>query len=139
MGTCCAHEKINGLPAPCGSRPVTAVRHPHSTRTGFPSVGTPHKVSTGDHTPLCRLACAGLPAEQRLRAQTWQLLLGYLPPRRAEWEETLQKRRQEYNSFCDDFNLRPDRVVRPRHAPALPHNEKICPLKPDCHFVRGHY
>lgn len=41
---------------------------------------------------MCRLAVAGIPADQKVRAVAWQLLLGYLPPRRSEWKDTLQQR-----------------------------------------------
>lgn len=39
---------------------------------------------------------------------TWQLLLGYLPPTRSDWQDTRALRRQEYSSFCKDFMLKPD-------------------------------
>lgn len=38
-------------------------------------------------------AHGGIPEKPGLRALCWKLLLGYLPPQRAQWEEWLQKQR----------------------------------------------
>lgn len=61
---------------------------------------------------MCRLASAGIPEGKGVRARCWQLLLGYLPPSRDAWQETLDKRRKEYASFCEDFALSTEKAVR---------------------------
>ena len=57
--------------------------------------------TTIDMANLRALASAGLP--ERTRAVAWKLLLGYLPPRRAEWAGTLEERRRRYAEFCSAF------------------------------------
>ncbi|KAK0539441.1 hypothetical protein OC835_001126 [Tilletia horrida] len=38
-----------------------------------------------------------------LRPQAWRVLLGYLPPEKREWPQTLSSRRHEYAQFLVDF------------------------------------
>ncbi|KAK0551663.1 hypothetical protein OC846_002883 [Tilletia horrida] len=38
-----------------------------------------------------------------LRPQAWRVLLGYLPPEKREWQQTLASRRHEYAQFLVDF------------------------------------
>ncbi|KAE8251298.1 hypothetical protein A4X13_0g4053 [Tilletia indica] len=38
-----------------------------------------------------------------LRPQAWRVLLGYLPPEKREWPQTLASRRHEYAQFLVDF------------------------------------
>eukprot|EP00775_Hariotina_reticulata_P013965 gene13965-14079_t len=49
---------------------------------------------------LRRLAFQGIPDKDGLRAMTWKLLLGYLPPDPSEWDEVLARKRTEYLLFC---------------------------------------
>eukprot|EP00892_Ulva_mutabilis_P000974 jgi/Ulvmu1/10878/UM007_0054.1 len=72
---------------------------------------------------LGRLASAGIPAGKGVRARCWQLLLGYLPPRRDSWQETLVKRREEYASFCKDFALSTEKAGQARDDDPLNDSE----------------
>lgn len=38
-----------------------------------------------------------------LRAQTWRLLLGYLPGEKGDWLSTVRRRRSDYQLFFDEF------------------------------------
>ena len=38
-----------------------------------------------------------------LRAQTWRLLLGYLPDEKGDWLSTVRRRRSDYQLFFDEF------------------------------------
>lgn len=87
---------------------------------------TPFQLFGARATLVCRLASAGIPEGKGVRARCWQLLLGYLPPRRDAWKDTLAKRRQEYASFCQDFALSTEKAVR--HLPRIHHNS-------DCHAI----
>lgn len=42
-----------------------------------------------------------------------QLLLGYLPLDRSQWEKTLQRKRAEYEQFCEDLVVDPKRFSAP--------------------------
>jgi len=53
----------------------------------------------------------GLP--EKLRAQCWKLLLGYLPPDRARWDSELARQHALYQAYLDDF-LPKDASSRPR-------------------------
>uniref|UniRef100_A0A914WIC4 TBC1 domain family member 13 n=1 Tax=Plectus sambesii TaxID=2011161 RepID=A0A914WIC4_9BILA len=48
---------------------------------------------------------SGIP--ESLRPLSWRLLLEYLPPKRAEWTEFLQKQRQNYGELVLDMIVRP--------------------------------
>eukprot|EP00878_Enallax_costatus_P018401 GHUV01019370.1.p1 GENE.GHUV01019370.1~~GHUV01019370.1.p1 ORF type:complete len:374 (+),score=126.28 GHUV01019370.1:171-1292(+) len=56
---------------------------------------------------LRRLAYQGIPDRDGLRAMTWKLLLGYLPPDPSEWDELLARKRTEYLLFCEDLIVDP--------------------------------
>jgi hypothetical protein len=94
-----------------------------------------------NRTQPCSLACSGLPSGEGIRARVWQLLLGYLPPARAAWAPTQQRRRQEYKSFCADFRLKPQNDVRPhvlRAALCMQVQLQSCQMYPArCSQTRG--
>lgn len=55
-----------------------------------------------DLRALRALAYDGVPDSERgLRAAVWRLLLGLLPPERAQWERALRRKRAEYAQFCE--------------------------------------
>lgn len=57
-----------------------------------------------DMGALRALAFGGVPDEPRergLRAAVWRLLLGLLPPERAQWERVLRGKRAQYAQFCE--------------------------------------
>lgn len=54
-----------------------------------------------DLAELRKLAWTGVPREYR--AKVWQLLLGYLPTRRARRDETLRLKREDYNSALPKY------------------------------------
>ncbi|KAK7840292.1 uncharacterized protein LOC111988170 isoform X2 [Quercus suber] len=56
---------------------------------------------------LQRIASAGLPDGGGLRATTWKLLLGYLPPSRDLWEKELTENRQKYAKLKEELLLSP--------------------------------
>eukprot|EP01062_Namystynia_karyoxenos_P046695 TRINITY_DN35050_c0_g1_i1.p1 TRINITY_DN35050_c0_g1~~TRINITY_DN35050_c0_g1_i1.p1 ORF type:complete len:522 (+),score=103.77 TRINITY_DN35050_c0_g1_i1:89-1654(+) len=63
-----------------------------------------------DMEELRALARDGLPEAHR--AVCWKLLLGYLPPRRADWAATLRQRREQYRAFRKEFIVVPPSVRR---------------------------
>ncbi|WIA33086.1 hypothetical protein OEZ86_006240 [Tetradesmus obliquus] len=56
---------------------------------------------------LRRLAFQGIPDKDGLRAITWKLLLGYLPPDPSEWDEVLARKRTQYLLFCEELIIDP--------------------------------
>lgn len=56
---------------------------------------------------LQRIASKGLPDEGGLRATTWKLLLGYLPPSRNLWEKELSENRLKYAKLKEDLLISP--------------------------------
>ncbi|KAL5547850.1 hypothetical protein UlMin_003081 [Ulmus minor] len=60
---------------------------------------------------LQRLASAGLPDGGSLRATTWKLLLGYLPPSRDLWEKELTENRLKYAKLKEELLLSPSEVT----------------------------
>ncbi|XP_037081274.1 TBC1 domain family member 13-like [Pollicipes pollicipes] len=49
----------------------------------------------------------GIPVEQGRRALCWKLLLNYLPPSRAAWDEALRGQRDTYRRFVREMVVRP--------------------------------
>jgi len=60
-----------------------------------------------DLSRLRALARDGVPDTDGLRALTWKLLLGYLPPDTSKWNSLLMKKRAEYEEFCEELIVRP--------------------------------
>ncbi|PON89018.1 Rab-GTPase-TBC domain containing protein [Trema orientale] len=56
---------------------------------------------------LQRVAGTGLPDGGSLRATTWKLLLGYLPPSRELWEKELKENRAKYAKLKEELLLSP--------------------------------
>ena len=54
-----------------------------------------------------RLAYDVIPDGMGLRSIYWMLLLGYLPPEKDEWEETLAKNRKSYFDMKEYFKYDP--------------------------------
>lgn len=52
---------------------------------------------------LRRLCHAGIPDKPGMRALMWKILLGYLPPRKEDWDSVLEKQRKIYSEFVSDF------------------------------------
>ncbi|KIY92764.1 hypothetical protein MNEG_15198, partial [Monoraphidium neglectum] len=50
---------------------------------------------------LRALAFGGIPDRDGLRAITWKVLLGYLPPDPSGWDELLARKRTQYLLFCE--------------------------------------
>ncbi|XP_002524501.3 TBC1 domain family member 13 [Ricinus communis] len=61
---------------------------------------------------LKRLASTGLPDGGGLRATTWKLLLGYLPPSRDLWEKELTEHRQKYAKLKQELLLSPSELTK---------------------------
>ncbi|KAF3453703.1 hypothetical protein FNV43_RR04144 [Rhamnella rubrinervis] len=61
---------------------------------------------------LQRVATTGLPDGGGLRATTWKLLLGYLPPSRDLWEKEQMENRQKYAKLKEELLLNPSEVTR---------------------------
>eukprot|EP00897_Mesotaenium_endlicherianum_P007196 jgi/Mesen1/6504/ME000332S05508 len=61
---------------------------------------------------LRALAMDGIPDVDNLRATTWKLLLGYLPPNRECWAAELAKKRAEYATFKEELIINPSEVAR---------------------------
>lgn len=60
-----------------------------------------------DITKLRQVCFNGIPDEQGFRALCWKLLLGYLPPKRSEWANLLQRNREQYDKFIDEIVIPP--------------------------------
>ncbi|KAI3431527.1 hypothetical protein D9Q98_004577 [Chlorella vulgaris] len=75
-----------------------------------------------DMQRLRALAFDGIPDNERgLRPVVWRLLLGLLPPERAQWERVLRRRRAEYAQFCEELILDPKHLAHtPAHLEAAP-------------------
>lgn len=72
---------------------------PASRAHAFRAVLAPDVI---DLPALRALAYDGVPDDERgLRAAVWRLLLGLLPPERAQWERVLRRKRAEYAQFCE--------------------------------------
>ncbi|GMN58192.1 hypothetical protein TIFTF001_027292 [Ficus carica] len=56
---------------------------------------------------LQRVASTGLPYGGSLRAVTWKLLLGYLPPSRELWEKELAENRMKYAKLKEELLVSP--------------------------------
>ncbi|XP_012078791.1 TBC domain-containing protein C1952.17c isoform X2 [Jatropha curcas] len=61
---------------------------------------------------LRRIATTGLPEGGGLRATTWKLLLGYLPPSRDLWEKELTDNRQKYAKLKEELLLSPSELTK---------------------------
>ncbi|KAK6945098.1 Rab-GTPase-TBC domain [Dillenia turbinata] len=61
---------------------------------------------------LQRIASTGLPDGGSLRATTWKLLLGYLPPSRDLWERELTENRLKYKKLKEELLSTPTEVTR---------------------------
>ncbi|KAF8034592.1 hypothetical protein BT93_C0792 [Corymbia citriodora subsp. variegata] len=61
---------------------------------------------------LQRIASKGLPDEGGLRATTWKLLLGYLPPSRNLWQKELSENRLKYAKLKGDLLISPSEFAR---------------------------
>lgn len=53
------------------------------------------------------IASTGIPDGGSLRATTWKLLLGYLPPSRNLWQKVLSDNRMKYSNLKEEYLLRP--------------------------------
>ncbi|KAL6223890.1 hypothetical protein ACLB2K_002747 [Fragaria x ananassa] len=60
---------------------------------------------------LQRIASLGLPDGGGLRATTWKLLLGYLPPSHDLWEKELTENRQKYAKLKEELLLSPSELA----------------------------
>jgi len=52
-----------------------------------------------------KLCHAGIPDKAGIRSVYWKILLGYLPPERAQWDAQLEKQRKLYTEFVQEFIL----------------------------------
>ncbi|GMI78697.1 hypothetical protein like AT4G13730 [Hibiscus trionum] len=66
---------------------------------------------------LRRIASQGIPDGAGIRSTVWKLLLGYLPPDRAQWSSELAKKRSEYKQFKEELLMNP--VTRGEHPLSL--------------------
>ncbi|GMH40284.1 hypothetical protein BSKO_08188 [Bryopsis sp. KO-2023] len=57
---------------------------------------------------LRRLCVHGIPEGYDLRSLTWKLVLNLLPPDSSKWRETLEAKRAQYKSFCDELIVVPN-------------------------------
>jgi len=63
---------------------------------------------------LKSLADGGFPDDDpSIRAQVWQLFLGYLPLHRSQWAQTIRKKEVEYLQFCRELVIDPQTLGRP--------------------------
>ncbi|XP_015112066.1 TBC1 domain family member 13 [Diachasma alloeum] len=60
-----------------------------------------------DISHLKRICFHGIPDEGGLRSLCWKLLLNYLPLTKSDWEETLKRKRDLYNTFIADLIVMP--------------------------------
>ncbi|KAH7624866.1 hypothetical protein Ndes2526B_g00233 [Nannochloris sp. 'desiccata'] len=57
---------------------------------------------------------SGFPdADPSIRAQVWQLFLGYLPLERSQWGRSIRKKEAEYIQFCRELVIDPQTLGRP--------------------------
>lgn len=80
---------------------------------------------------LRRLALQGIPDGAGVRSIVWKLLLGYLPNDHAFWEEEVDRKRSQYNTFKDEFLLNPDTEVIEQI------DRDVMRTHPDMHFFSG--
>uniref|UniRef100_A0A7C9EIM3 Rab-GAP TBC domain-containing protein n=1 Tax=Opuntia streptacantha TaxID=393608 RepID=A0A7C9EIM3_OPUST len=59
---------------------------------------------------LQRIASTGIPDGGSLRATTWKVLLGYLPPSRDLWDKVLSENRSNYAKLREEFLLSPSQI-----------------------------
>ncbi|XP_030511335.1 TBC1 domain family member 13-like [Rhodamnia argentea] len=69
---------------------------------------------------LQRIATMGLPDEGGLRATSWKLLLGYLPPSRKLWEKELSENRLKYAKLKEDLLISPSEFARRKNLNSGP-------------------
>ncbi|PKA51494.1 hypothetical protein AXF42_Ash002859 [Apostasia shenzhenica] len=65
-----------------------------------------------DLDELRRLAAQGIPDGAGIRPTVWKLLLGYLPNDRILWREELDKKRNQYQAFKEEFLVNPSEITR---------------------------
>jgi len=63
---------------------------------------------TIDVNELRRLSISGVPDSPGVRAETWKLLLSFLPPERKRWKAELQQKREQYRVFCEETVITKD-------------------------------
>ncbi|XVF84629.1 hypothetical protein PTKIN_Ptkin17bG0052600 [Pterospermum kingtungense] len=61
---------------------------------------------------LRRIASQGIPDGAGIRSTVWKLLLGYLPPERAQWASELSKKRSQYRHFKEELLMNPSEITR---------------------------
>lgn len=60
------------------------------------------------------VAGGGFPDDDpTIRAQVWQLFLGYLPLERSKWQRSIKKKEAEYMQFCRELIIDPQTLGRP--------------------------
>ncbi|XP_027237861.1 TBC1 domain family member 13 [Penaeus vannamei] len=65
-----------------------------------------------DLKALRRLCFTGAPEEGGRRALCWKLLLNYLPLDTNQWDETLRKKRAQYQHFVEEMVVEPARLSK---------------------------
>ncbi|XVF37981.1 hypothetical protein REPUB_Repub20aG0058200 [Reevesia pubescens] len=61
---------------------------------------------------LRKIASQGIPDGAGIRSTVWKLLLGYLPPDRAQWLPELAKKRSQYRHFKEELLMNPTEITR---------------------------
>lgn len=79
---------------------------------------------------LQRIASTGIPAGGSLRATTWKVLLGYLPPSQDLWEKVLRENRSNYAKLREECILSPSQISNGEdEQAALSSGEPAGPLR----------
>jgi hypothetical protein len=97
---------------PASSCPPLPSLSPHSTRKpAFHQAVSSEVINLRDLRSLA--VNSGFDDDSTIRAQVWQLFLGYLPLQRSQWESNIRKKEAEYLQFCRELILDPHTLGRP--------------------------
>ncbi|XP_031383541.1 TBC1 domain family member 13-like isoform X2 [Punica granatum] len=111
-------EKPRGVDLDFRSLLVRPAKDGHGSVSAMEVIAADEKRSDLEHElsqqeinleKLQRIANKGLPDGGGLRATTWKLLLGYLPPSRDLWEKDLTENRSKYAKLKEELLSSPSR------------------------------
>ncbi|XP_067940701.1 TBC1 domain family member 13-like [Watersipora subatra] len=65
-----------------------------------------------DYTELSKKCFQGCPDVKGMRSLSWKLMLYYLPQKKTEWDDALNKQRRAYKSFIEEMIIKPGSEVK---------------------------
>ncbi|OWM71751.1 hypothetical protein CDL15_Pgr005939 [Punica granatum] len=125
-------EKPRGVDLDFRSLLVRPAKDGHGSVSAMEVIAADEKRSDLEHElsqqeinleKLQRIANKGLPDGGGLRATTWKLLLGYLPPSRDLWEKDLTENRSKYAKLKEELLSSPSDFAQSRGENTTPAEE----------------